>query len=410
MGPGPRHARAWLFGVGLVAVSSIVFLARQDGELSVQSWRNLHFARRPSLSEAFLAYPMSRPPAYPMLLWLGSRLGAGPWAVNACLQALLVIGLAAIVRARHGEALSLAAALAYGLAHFGAVNMHQLTAEALFAPLLLLFALTASCYLAGAARAWLLALAATCALLCVTRLFALYFAVPAALLGVLWLAPLPARRRWAHAAVVAAASLAPIACWMYAAHARTGFWTGDDRTVERSFSGNNEDLGELTTPAANLRLTAETLIVDFFSPTRYAAHAVVARPYAPAPTEWAMLGVLGLAALTLGRAGIGALAKPPPLRSVLVAPVVIDAGLGLGFIAATIVIWSLGNNDPIYTRFLFPVYPLLLLAGFEAYAWLAARAERRRDLIPFRVLFAGFLAIQLARQLWVKPLPARFLG
>ena len=373
----------------------------------MQSWRNIHFARKGPLAEAFLAYPMSRPPLYPMLLWAGARFGLAPSAVNGLLQVLLVLGIAVAVREGCGERLAVSAAAAYGLAHFAAVNLHQVTAEGLFAPLLLLLAMALSRYLASGGRIFLLLVAATCAALCVTRLFALYFALPAALGGVLLLAPLPPRRRWAHAATVLALSSAPIAFWMYAAHARTGFWTGDDRSVERAFSGENEELAELTTLGANLRLTAETLIVDFFSPTRYAAHAVVARPYAPSAIECAMLALLGIALVVLARAWASSPRGPTPLGA---SSASVTAALALAYLVATIVIWSLGNNDPIYTRFLFPAYPLLLLSGFEAYAWLAARAERRRDLIPFRVLFAGFLAIQLARQLWVKPLPARFLG
>ena len=41
-----------------------------------------------------------------------------------------------------------------------------------------------------------------------------------------------------------------------------------------------------------------------------------------------------------------------------------------------LVLWTIGNNDAIYTRFLYPGYVFLLLAGFAAYARLTGRAQR----------------------------------
>lgn len=82
-----------------LALASLL-LARQPGELSVQSWKNIHFARKPSFGAAFLGYPLVRPPFYPILLWSFARIGVTPGQVNGLLQAALILGLALFFR-RH---------------------------------------------------------------------------------------------------------------------------------------------------------------------------------------------------------------------------------------------------------------------------------------------------------------------
>jgi hypothetical protein len=85
------------------------------------------------------------------------------------------------------------------------------------------------------------------------------------------------------------------------------------------------------------------------------------------------------------------------------------AEVAASYLALTILLWTVGNNDPIHTRFLFPVYPLLWVLAFHAYdavrGWSATRWER----LPWQVLYAGFFAVQLGRSWRAEALPVRYL-
>ena len=85
------------------------------------------------------------------------------------------------------------------------------------------------------------------------------------------------------------------------------------------------------------------------------------------------------------------------------------AALAAGYLVLTIALWASANNDPIHTRFLFPVYPLLWVLAFHAYdavrGWRAAWWER----VPWQVLYAGFIAVQATRSWRAEALPVRYL-
>ena len=61
-------------------------------------------------------------------------------------------------------------------------------------------------------------------------------------------------------------------------------------------------------------------------------------------------------------------------------------------------LWTIGNNDPIYSRFLYPSYVFFLLAGFHAYSNLKPSSHSHAQgawlRAPFLALFALVLAVQ----------------
>jgi hypothetical protein len=382
------------------------FYWRQSAELSIQSELNLRFVGRASLASALERYPKLRPPLYPVLLWLAEAARISALRVNELIFLATLPLLYLMARRSLGSVNPIHPVLLYAVANFNYVNLHQVTAEGLFVLLSLLLVLGLG-RVSREDEGWLpLAVVTLAAMgLCLTRYFAVYFAVPLVLLNLLWRAPGPLLRRARDAAACLALALAPLAVWMWIARRETGFWTGVDRVAPRTFPEGASHWAGLTTAQANLRLWLKTLIVDFFSPSLYAAHSVVTRPYRPSAVEWTLVA-LSTAALVLAlaawrRRGTERSGDDGSERALV-------AQAFLLYNAATLATWSFANNDPIYTRFLYPSYVFLILLGFCAYAGVRRWTASPWGPLAFRLLYATLLVVHCVRNVQAVALPVRY--
>jgi hypothetical protein len=397
-----RRDLAALIAAPFLLIAADRFYARQHAEASVQAQLNVRFAARP-LAMAFARYPRLHPPLYPVLLWTAARAFVPPERLNEILLIGLLAGAGLVLRQLLPDRQYVIPLVAFVVFHPLYVNFHQTTAEAVFTPLLLLLAVALTGYLRGGGAGWLAAAATTLSLLGLSRYFAVPFAFPLVLAAVLLLAPVTRTRRLVHSLVVLVVAGVPIGWWMLATRMETGYWTGTDRSAPRLFPEAVRHWSELTTLGANLRLTARTLFVDFFSPGAYAAHSVVTRPYALSPVEWLTLVLVVACLVAVCRHGEVAISWAPP--SLLQ----VSAFLAALYVALTVAIWTASNNDPIYTRFLFPVYPLLGIVAVRAYERVRLRARSRWELLPFQALLLDFLVVQLVRCWRAEALPIRYL-
>ena len=386
---------------GLLFVLADRLYVREHAELSIQSQLNLRFAARP-LESALTRYPRLHPPFYPLILWAAARSAVPLERVNELLLFALLIGACVFFRRQLPDIHYLVPLIGFTVAHPLYVNLHQITAEAVFAPLLLALVAVFARYLRTGTGRTLVATAIVLSLLCLSRYFAVLFAFPLVLANLLALSPVPRARRLLHATWVPIVAGVPIGGWMVMTRLQTGYWTGTDRSAPRSLPESVQHWSQLTTFGANLRLTAKTLFLDFFSPWAYAAHSVVTRPYELSAVEWATL------ALLVACAAVVIALWRSPAQWAPVSPFVLAAQFLGVYLAMTIVLWTVGNNDPIYTRFLFPAYPLVGVVVFRAYAGLKARARSGWPLLPFRLLFAQYLVVQLVRGWRAEALPVRY--
>jgi hypothetical protein len=399
VGIGGRRRDVVLLAATVLAVATAhVLLARQSGEQSIQAQLNERFAERP-IAGAFEKYPRLRPPLYPLVLWGARRVGIDAAMVQALALDATLVALALYGRRFfRGTAVACALVLGYAVAHWSHVNLYQRTAEGLFALALLGFTVALWRYSTtgrGVAAAGLGA-----GVLSLLRYSGVYLAIPLAGLHAL---VRPGARRVGDLAVVLALSVPPIGYWMWITHEQTGFWTGTDRGRERDLPEAVRHWEEFDSLADHVRLTAKTLWIDFLSPDAHAAVNVVTRPYAPSPVEWglALLAVLALATLAADlRASRGRLEGSPARTAAEV------AGL---FLATTVVVWTLGNNDPIHTRFLFPVYPLLCVLAFHAYERVRGWSRAWWARAPWIALYAGIVAVQALRSWRAEALGVRYL-
>jgi hypothetical protein len=367
----------------------VVSLTSQSGDLSPQSQVNLAFALEPSYDEALRRLGHRWPPLYPSVLWVGARFGIPPEVTNL----LLFLGtLAALLPAARQLAPAVHPGFPvglYALCAFNYWNLHQFVSEALLIPIALgLLLLCERCRRGDASRQDLAALTTLAAVACLTRYFAIFWLLPVAA----WAGSGPPdRRRWLRAGTVLAIAAAPVGLWMAQARRISGHLTGADRFAPRMYES-------LTTFGANLELTARTLALDWFGTRGPASHAALRGPWEPSMLEASLLGLAGacivgcsLAAFRSSRESSTSVPSQPT-RGLLL------GYFSLGFVVWIWLLWTLGNNDPIYSRFLYPAYVFFLLAGFRIYSQVkldrASHPGGHWERAPFRALFGLVAAIQ----------------
>ena len=141
---------------------------------------------------------------------------------------------------------------------------------------------------------------------------------------------------------------------------------------------------------------------------------MVNAPYAPSALELALLAlaVAAVAAWLPQRrprrrsesgAAIQAGRSPPhPHPEQILLPLCLLAA----YVVLLIAVWTVGNNDPIYTRFLYPAYPLLVLLAFAAYARVRESGPAW-GVVAWRALFAALLVVHALRDYQAVALPLR---
>jgi hypothetical protein len=335
-------------------------VAAGDAEPLPQALHNQGIARSATLSAAIGVAQRVWPPLYPLFLWLVHHTGLPLHAANGLLFVASLAVFAVAARQVAPRSAPWVVAL-YALGSFHVANLPQLVSEALLTPLALLFLLALGAYRADPVARRLVPLALACALACLTRYFALFWLLPIGLLEIV------RRRRERGGCLIQAsgflaAAVAPVGLWMLDAYLRTGHPTGMDRFASRAFDAQ-------TTLAGNLDLLMRTLAFDLFLPWRGTSHAALMRqtPLSVIELTIATAILIALACLVLARSKRQAASRAPSgdaLRAIV--------WLADSYLVALIVLWTVGNNDPIHSRFVYPVYPFLYL-GF------AALVERSRE-------------------------------
>lgn len=404
--PARSRLTACLLIVGLGLVTDGLF-TRESGPRMEQASSNVRFAERPSLARALSGYPRLWPPLYPLLLrgWMRG-IGLPPLRMNETLflatLPLLWLACREVAPGVH----PLAPALFWSVAHFNHADFYQLTADALVTPLMLAFFLLLLGYARKPSAPWLVTLLLVSAALLTSRYFSLFVVPPVVLSVILSVPGLDLRGRLRHALGLLLA-LAPAFAWMVSAWLRTGFVTGADRQAARQFPAYLQYWSQLQSPTGNLYAWSKTLFLDLFSTRRHGALAFVTTEYEVYPLEWMLL------TLAFACAGIALLAwlrrRTAPLSRALHTPIGIALALFAVHNLMLLVVWTLGNNDPLHSRYLWPSYAMLVLFGLAAYASVrSAWARAFWPALPFRLLLALLLVVHVQRSLAATPEPVGY--
>jgi hypothetical protein len=385
---GPRPARSgraprrWALAtagilLGALAISQVYGAFVRTAVRSPQSRSMIE--RSGGLGQALR--PGVWPPGYPLLLLAARRIRVPIDGVN-----LLLFGAAlglAFAAARQGlpGVSPVWLPLVYAACAFNYRNLSQLTAEALVVPASLLALLLLARYRERPSRLCLLALSLCAALLVVSRYQVALWLLPVVIAHLALATGAPrwtAARRAAGFAIVA---LAPVSWVMWRNDRETGFLTGMDRMHWASREPSAQSLFAGSTGLAdNVRLTVKTYVLDFASPVRYATHGANRDRWEPSAVEIAMIGLFLAAVGSIALAAARAVKAHGGIAAALAAwhrssPVTaLATQFLLAYLALTIAAWSLGNNDPIYTRFLYPSYIYFMIALAAGYALVKSRS------------------------------------
>ena len=344
------------------------------------------------------------PPGYPLVLLLGRKAGLPPRTTNLLLfcSALLLLGF--LYRQVFPESNPLWAVLLYASCGFNYYNLSQFTSEALVVPLALCAFSLLLLYLKKRTYPLLLGLSMCCAAVFISRYHALAWLLP--LFGAHLLFSLRKFNRlsFLHLATFGLIALIPVAFVMRANYKTNGHLTGMPRLGYdvRKLPDNLEHYRELTGADDNIRLTAQTLFVDFLSPRALATHEVNQSAYRLSWLEWGVALILafavGIAAFYFfrGRVHLKKMSAPrkPGLRGE-VSPGFLLGEFFVAYVVITVILWSVGNNDPIYTRFLYPSYPFLILWGFAGYSFVKKASSSTPAVLPFILLYLSIISINL---------------
>ena len=344
------------------------------------------------------------PPGYPLVLLLGRKAGLPPRTTNLLLfySSLLLFGF--LYRQVFPGSNPLWALLLYASCGFNYYNLSQFTSEAVVVPLALCAFTLLLLYLKKRTYPFLLGLSLCCAAVFISRYQALAWLLP--LFGAHLLFSLRKFNRLSllHVATFGLIALVPVAIVMRANYRTNGHLTGMPRVGYdiRRLPDNLKHYPEMTGPEDNIRLAVQTLFVDFLSPRALATHEVNQSAYRLSWPEWGVALILalavGIAAFYFFRERVRLKYRPTPGKPGLrreVSPGFLLGEFFVAYVVITVILWSVGNNDPIYTRFLCPSYPFLILWGFAGYSFVKKASSSTPAVLPFILLYLSIISINL---------------
>jgi 4-amino-4-deoxy-L-arabinose transferase-like glycosyltransferase len=379
---GRRRSGAWAAAAGAAVLALAFTYAERHVLVSPQGSQCLRAAWNFAASGTLDVAP-GRPfswfgPLYPVLLGGLARAGLSPVSAVALVNSVALIAAFALFAglARRMTPRSTWPATLFFIGLATNAYLFRMARPDIFmlpATLLMIFGLVR--YAERGRRADLLLAAAACALATTARYMAIFTLAPLVLVGV-WLAwRRSGRARVLHAILFLTVAWAPVALWLLRNRARTGYLTGMSRTAWREAAASSDF-------ASNLVALLRSFALDFFGVRSMGVVSQVhggASP--PHPTATAFVGCVA-AAFALGgcvlllRRRHTAASGAPPAHEFTTRLVALAAG---AYLVTLLALWTWGNNDPIHTRYVAPVYGLLVLLGFRA----AERAHR-----PVRIAFA----------------------
>jgi 4-amino-4-deoxy-L-arabinose transferase-like glycosyltransferase len=204
--------------------------------------------------------------------------------------------------------------------------------------------------------------------------------LPVLVVGVAVLSAGSARTRWLRGCATGLVAGLPILIWVARNVALTGYAFGMSRTVARPMAEGSD----LPTNAFRL---GKTLLIDLFATDAMGTFPVIVGELAPARPGW-----IGIAAAAAVAAIVVAVFRCPRerLRDLFRSREIVGIALFPAcYVVLLLVLWTVGNNDPIHTRFVTPVYPFLALAGLA----LATRAASDRLALGALALAAALVLV-----------------
>lgn len=411
--PNSQHRKAATFVNGGCVIKPVLAVMlwllvfyiyqRQTGSMSPQSQANLAAAENPSLLSAIANYPTYWPPLYPSALWVSAHLGLPVRYFNLLCYYILLVLVYFFFRRYVTSIHPAFPVLLLALTHSSYVNIYQPVSESLFVLLGFCSMLLIAQYRTTPSVYTALLLGVVSSTASLTRFFGLFWVVLVSIVS-LWFSPSDRsfRKRAFHLVVYVGVLAISVVPWLLRLKRLTGSFSGMDRSAARYFPESISNWSELTDFSTNVKFSVKTIFIDFFSFSRSASHEVVNNSLV-LPKEYAALLFVLLLTILLTFAVAHAYfhrahSYKTLARGLFFSPKALPVHFAIAYALSIIVLWSMSNNDPIYTRFMYPSYVFIVLSVFSLYSWI----QDHRDIsvwhkMPFYLMYVFYISMNLLK-------------
>jgi hypothetical protein len=249
----------------------------------------------------------------------------------------------------------------------------------------------------------ILSLSLCSSLLFLSRYHALLWLAPIIVINLAFIAYQSRNFLFWHFASYFIIAFSPIGLFLLKNYLETGYLTGAERFdwASRNLPKSMDYFEPSTSLKENIIRTIKTYWLDFGSPNVYATHAVTRQSYFASGVEiggvilfFMVVGILImiLAGLISNRNSLITVLCSWQQNSLLT---LLSIEFFVWYIIVTLVLWTVGNNDPLYTRFLYPSYIYFLLTLLSGYSYVKRNKSAIIYGIPFVMFFLYLLFVNL---------------
>lgn len=359
------------------------------------------------------------PPGYPLLLFIANQIHYPLKLINLSLFYITLLLLFILSKQYFPRITPTLLPFFYSLFAFNYYNLTQYTSEAIIIPLSLFCLMLLATYLQAGSFLALFLLAFTCSIAFIARYQTVLWLTPVVLANIIFYAHQQKKILILHVVTFVLIAYAPISIVLIRNYRSTGYITGMDR-LDWSTRHLSPSISYWTTSTGffdNITLTLKTYFLDFISPFGYATHATNHAPYPISSLDIVIIISLLLFLIPICQQIINwirshyhsfTLSSISKKIRQLPLPFLV-AEFHLIYISSTILVWTIGNNDPIYTRFLYPSYIFILIGVFFMYTFITISNVSKITRLFSRLWFSLLLLIQLFKIIYtinfLLPLP-----
>lgn len=390
-----------LASAGFVALGIVVPFFMMDLYEPVRTFQgvaNLNAMRSQDLISAIAQYPKTWPPLYPLVLWCVHALGdVSAHLVNVALWSASLLLVLLFCRQYISRKYCLIPVLILAINNAIYYNAGYQSSEFLMIALALLLLLQLAKHLERPAITGAIGLGLLTGAIGLTRYFGLLWLFPTTAVCLL-LVQASNLDKCKHLIAYGAAAFLSFAPWVLYVRMSTGYLTGMDRTGEREIPAGVGSFTDAIAFSDNVTRTLETMTYDLFLPQ------FVATPMLLLFSEPGFFG-LAMGALVLFVL-LCIVVQGGKLLFGLWAPTAAQPGhlpalFAASYIVVLIGVWTMGNNDPIFSRFVFPAYPFLVLSAcaafFHCFAKTLAQSIVRYTLLLTGTVYLGSMLVEVSR-------------
>ncbi len=279
------------------------------------------------------------------------------------------------------------------------INMHQPVSETLFILIGFVIMILIASYRNRPSIYYVFLLGLFSAIATLTRFFGLFWMVPI-VIGNLWFLQdeRSLRARLKHVAAYLSVFSLILSPWILYLKISTGFFSGFDRTSPRELPASIAHWNELTDFVSNVLFLFKTIFFDFFSSHSFASHYVVERKI-PLKEYIIFIFVFMLMIMITLTVIHVCMKRPHSIKHIADKIFFSQRALPFQFAAfyiiSIVVVWTFTNNDPLYTRFMYPSYIFIILSMFSLYSWMKDQQASIWYKIPFHLIFLVFVSMNL---------------